>query len=337
MGSQSKSWAKDGTWLAKFIVFAKRMCRLEGKRFNVLFCRSSTSLCRQFLTKVANERLGFTRPRSARTALSRERGKRKLPSLSLDFGVSKLVEAVEAAQPRTVIKSEGLDVAQVVRIADAWQNNVDWWLHQVTTMINVGFLCIFRLSELRRIRECGVRVVFKNGHEVNAPDVTLPVAPNTVKSILIHVPWRKNHQKSDCWVVLACSRTMDMMLQQLSFLRRGRDPLEYLRGRRFIFPSRSKRKRHGLRIPSPTNPVGHSQFVSALRYALRSVLGMSSRTAKLWKGHALRIGGSNYMRKLGISDEVHQKLGGWMSLASSQGYMQMSVEERSKVKAPMAV
>ena len=30
------------------------------------------------------------------------------------------------------------------------------------------------------------------------------------------------------------------------------------------------------------------------------------------------------MRQLGIADDVHRRLGGWMSLTSSQGYMQLA-------------
>ena len=93
----------------------------------------------------------------------------------------------------------------------------------------------------------------------------------------------------------------------------------------------------GVRLPSLRNPVGHSQLVSAIQFALVVVVGLTREAAKLRKGHALRVGGSNYMRQLGISDEVHRKLGGWMSLVSSHGYMHMSVGERSHIKGLMSL
>ena len=34
------------------------------------------------------------------------------------------------------------------------------------------------------------------------------------------------------------------------------------------------------------------------------------------------------MRQLGIADDVHRRLGGWMSLTSSQGYMQLTPHEQ---------
>ena len=90
-------------------------------------------------------------------------------------------------------------------------------------------------------------------------------------------------------------------------------------------------------MPAVLNPVSHAQFVSALQFALVTVVGLSAQAARLRKGHSLRVGGSNYMRHLGISSEVHRKLGGWMSIVSSHGYMHMYVLERAKIKGLMSI
>ena len=90
--------------------------------------------------------------------------------------------------------------------------------------------------------------------------------------------------------------------------------------------------RRGIRQPSKVNPVGHKQFVQAMQFALVTVVGLSPKSAKLRTGHALRVGGSNYIRQLGIDEDIHRKLGGWVSLTSSRGYMAMSIGERAEVK-----
>lgn len=78
-----------------------------------------------------------------------------------------------------------------------------------------------------------------------------------------------------------------------------------------------------------TNPVGHQSVVTAMRHALcECVPLMSRRWAQLYTGHAMRVGGSNHMRKLGIADDVHRRLGGWMTLVAAQGYMAMSAREQ---------
>ena len=77
------------------------------------------------------------------------------------------------------------------------------------------------------------------------------------------------------------------------------------------------------------NPVGHQSVVSAMRHALCECVPLMSRTwAKLYAGHALRVGGSNHMRRIGIADDVHRRLGGWMTLVAAQGYMALSAREK---------
>ena len=77
------------------------------------------------------------------------------------------------------------------------------------------------------------------------------------------------------------------------------------------------------------NPVGHQSVVSAMRHALCECVPLMTRKwAKLYTGHALRVGGSNHMRKIGIADDVHRRLGGWMTLVAAQGYMALSAREK---------
>ena len=66
-----------------------------------------------------------------------------------------------------------------------------------------------------------------------------------------------------------------------------------------------------------------------MQWALREcVPGMDAVWAKEYTGHALRVGGSNEMRKMGVADEVHRKMGGWMTLVAAQGYMALSAREQ---------
>ena len=54
-------------------------------------------------------------------------------------------------------------------------------------------------------------------------------------------------------------------------------------------------------------------------------------------GHSLRVGGSNFMRRLGIDSDVYRALGGWASLVSSQDYMQLSPAEQFQATRALAV
>ena len=78
-----------------------------------------------------------------------------------------------------------------------------------------------------------------------------------------------------------------------------------------------------------TNPVGHQSVVTAMRHALSECVPLMSRQwALLYTGHAMRVGGSNRMRKLGIADDVHRRLGDWMTLVAAKVYMAMSAREQ---------
>ena len=149
-----------------------------------------------------------TRDHAPPAWLSRERAKRGMPSLSLDFAITRLVSSVKAATPRTVVQTEGVEISQVRQIAKAYDRHEDWWLHQTATIICIGFLCIFRLGELCRLKEQSVRVVFTDGSELRAHRIVFPVDCTNVKAVLLHVPWRKSHQAKDCLVVLACQKTV---------------------------------------------------------------------------------------------------------------------------------
>ena len=61
------------------------------------------------------------------------------------------------------------------------------------------------------------------------------------------------------------------------------------------------------------------------------VCGLTEEQADLFSGHSLRVGGSNYMRRLGVEDEVHRLVGDWASLVSSTNYYALSSAEQFDV------
>ena len=43
---------------------------------------------------------------------------------------------------------------------------------------------------------------------------------------------------------------------------------------------------------------------------------------------SMRVGGANYIRRLGLDDELLRMMGGWASLTSARGYFQLSAKEQ---------
>ena len=86
-----------------------------------------------------------------------------------------------------------------------------------------------------------------------------------------------------------------------------------------------------------TNWIGEQSWIKAMRRALRACVPlMTARWVSLYSGHAMRVGGSNYMRKIGVADDVHRRMGGWMTLTAAQGYMAMSPAEQFRYTLRLA-
>jgi integrase len=245
--------------------------------------------------------------------------------LNLDPAIAGLVAAVERAAPRTKKQAAPLHEDEIDELLE--RRAESWFQRQVATMAGVGFLTVMRLVELRTIRTSGIRLVLKSGEHVDAHACKSFPALRGIKAILFHVPWRKQHQTRDVWIPLACPRIMQRVLDQLLEGRQQGGPV-------FLFPSRRRMKGKGMHL---RNPLGRQQFQNELQNGLVDVCKFPRVVAKLFTGHALRIGGSNFMRRMGLADEIHRKLGGWASIQSSQGYMVLSPREQVKICEKMAL
>lgn len=173
----------------------------------------------------------------------------------------------------------------------------------LATLIAVGFICILRGIEVRRIKIEGVRLVLSRGDEVSVTEVSRLPLLGDIQGAFIHLVWRKSKQAHDVWVPVSCRVALGLLLKQLNMLRsvgRVSGPL---------FPSRTRAC--GQR--SKGNCIGSKAMIGGLRAALREVCGMSEEQALLYKGHSLRVGDSNHMRLLGVEDEVHRLMRGWAS------------------------
>ena len=316
------TWSRLGSWMQKFFKFAKNICRKAGNYKTSEQCLASTVMCRHFIAHVAKEDKGVTRPRSARAALSKQRLRRGWASLNGCPSISAIVDAAEAAQPRTKKQSAGLTATMVRCVRRRWGVSASWWERQVSTIMVLGFVSIMRLGEICSLRLAGVRATFLDGSERDLVRLKPLPSPGKLRGLLVHLPWRKNHRAQDCWVPVACADAIALMLRQVQTLRSARSKNE------FLFPSRV-RVAGGKYAIHKGNPVSPQSWTKSMRRSLvLCVPLMSPRWASLYTGHALRVGGSNQMRKLGISDDVHRRLGGWMQLVSAQGYMALSAREQ---------
>ena len=327
-------WQRGLRWLREFESWVRPFLRQEARETATRGVTRTTQellrdneLCALFVRSLLKKKVNFSVPRACRRHLSGARCRLGLPSLNADVELSDLIRGYERSMPRTVVQALSLLVDDVQRITSQWGASSDWWRVNLATLIAVGFICILRGIEVRRIKIEGVRLVLATGVEVSATEVSCLPVLRDLQGAFLHLVWRKAKQAHDVWVPLSCRITLGLLLKQLNMLRavgRVRGPL---------FPSRTRAG--GQR--SKSNCIGSKAMVDGLRTALTMVCGMSEEQAGLYKGHSLRVGGSNHMRLLGVDDEVHRLMGGWASLVSSRGYFQLNTEEQLKVAERFAL
>lgn len=323
-------WTKTLSWIDKFLVFARDHSRKAGKFYSDLQLLASNNMCRHFITHVSEENNARTRPRSARAALSSYRQRLGFKSLAGDSAIADVVNGHEAANPTTRRQAAGLTEIMLRFISNRWGRSSAWWNRQCSASFELGFVSLMRLGEIISLKRVGIKVVFKDGSEVRLCDLKVIPKVTEVAGLLFHLPWRKNHTKQDCWIPVACRQVIASILRQVATLRAMRSRTPYLFPARQFLP-------HNKQVPNPRNHVGHQSLVTALRRALRECVPlMTEPWSLLYSGHSLRVGGSNRMRRLGIADDVHRRLGGWMSLTSSQGYMQLSAQEQFRYSLRLA-
>ena len=316
-----QTWAKKASWMRKFHIFSRQICGESGVFRSTEQCLRSEVMCRHFIAHVATENKGPTRPRSARMVLSAERVKRGWTSLSENPTISAIVEGAEAAQPFTKKQSAGITCTMVKLILNKYGKAGSWWKRQTALMVSLGFVTLMRSGEMCTIKRSGVRFVFADGSESLAMSLKHLPKTQSIKGVLLHLPWRKNHKHMDCWIPVSCGLTLTLLIQHIAFLRRQKSQSVYL----FL-------SQQGKNSKNLYNHIRQNKFVVAMQWALREcVPGMDTKWAMQYTGHALRVGGSNEMRKRGIADEVHRKMGGWMTMTAAQGYMSLSAQEQMRL------
>ena len=257
-------------------------------------------------------------PGEARRYLSAARVRLGYDSIVNSSGViSDMVRAHERKTPRQQRQAESLHEDDVMDVVSAYGCSRSWWKVQIACMMSVGFVSLQRLGELRRVPLPGVRFVLNDGKEVNAATVTRLPRIKEVRGAFLHIDWTKANQTHDAWMAVSCRTALKVLLRHVGFLRRqGRTSGP-------LFPSREYKG------GGPTNrAVDSSSVLRAFRKALEEVCDYSAEFTKLIGGHSLRVGGSNFCRRLGVADEIHRLLGGWASLTSSRGYYHLSSEEQ---------
>lgn len=329
-------WQRAMRWIKQYGAFAVQVLddeiesgsSVSSKERGIQQLLGDDELLEVFVASLTLSKVGFSVPRAARRFLSAARMRLGHLSLNDNKALTEIIRGHERKTPRTVIQAESLESDDVERIADAYGCSKNWWEVQVAAMITLCFIAILRLGELVVLRLDDVMLVLKNGKEVKVTDLNTIPRTSMVKGMFLHLRWRKAQQSHSVWVPVSCPTAISLLLRHLSLLTKA------WRTSGYLFPSRVGRTRP---TRNPTNHVSTSSMRRALKKALGDVCGLSKDQAKLFSGHSMRVGGSNFIRRLGIGDEVHRLLGGWASLTSSRKYFQLTSAEQFELTHKFAL
>ena len=95
----------------------------------------------------------------------------------------------------------------------------------------------------------------------------------------------------------------------------------------FLFPARKKTGKNSWR-PNSAKPMASPAFVRLIRLALVEVCGLPWDKARKFTMHALRVGGINYYRRLGVPLETRAQLADHLSLPSAVRYQRLAPHEQ---------
>lgn len=59
--------------------------------------------------------------------------------------------------------------------------------------------------------------------------------------------------------------------------------------------------------------------------------------ALTYAGHSLRVGGTNFLRRMGLEEKLIMALGGWKTVVAERGYMQLHPDEQFELVRSMSV
>ncbi len=307
----------EAHWKHAFLAFARHIYADSGIQFSAPAALCDDALAQLYFAHVASQKKGPSRPRAARTAITKARLACGGSGLAGGKSGSDAIKGYERSQPTLTMQREPVTLNQIEEINKTWGTSSSWKKRQLATMALLGFFTVLRGAEIRHIRRDGTRVLLRTGKESPASGkLVRRLRDDEVQGLFLLVPWSKTKQDEFAWVPVAESATIQAVLQQL------RTMVAIASANPFLFPAAAKGRGQGV---GRANPMGDGAFRTALRKALSTVCKV--RCTSAFGLHSLRVGGSVYMRQLGVDPETHRLLGGWASLESSRRYQSLSASE----------
>ena len=333
------SWSRNKAWALKFAQYARGACPHLVRALGLRVAVMSNRVTLAFLANVVRHRpKETTSVKAAKRALNFLRSLCGSPSLDEDPNIRLLARAARNSVARTVRQSPGMPVSFLRVIYGVWGSSRVWWQRMVALMALLGLCTVARGAEVVSCLREGMAWVRHDGTQVRSPYFVPvltagPLGPDPesrVKGFMVLLPSRKNRQASPTWIPVIATAVISLMAVHVGWL-------DSVRGPRCgcLFPARVSARRAGRRVYVPASDHNAAMSVDSFRRLLRQALvqccGITQSQASQYGTHSLRIGAVEYLRSVGVSAEVRQQLGGWMSASSALGYLQLPISAQFNI------
>ena len=328
------SWARNASWVKKFMKYICDNCTSLIHKHGTQRVLTSDTIATAFLAYVVQENpQATTRVASAKRAINLLRAFAKKGPLEDNAAVRYLARGAKNAVVRTTRQSPAMLMVYIASIVRKWGFSNVWWKRQVALMILLSFCALARGAGVTSCLRRGIAWILMDGtqppesqsHTFQPSQCSQKQCthPTCVRGFLLLFPARKNRRNSPSWIPIGERSAIKLMGDHLHFLR-SLPPGNYM------FPAR---KRHRPR-PAPgatfvpntgmNSKMSTSSFRSMVRLALVDCCGLTWEQAMMFGTHSPRIGTTEELRRCGVSSEMRQQLGAWMTQSVALSYLQLN-------------
>jgi len=219
------------------------------------------------------------------------------------------------AQPHIPKGARPFPRIMVTAIAENRGSSTCWWKRMVSVALSILFETLLRGAGLLCIPSGGTTWLVGEHEFINPATI-----PYQCSGVALTVPRRKSTQTRAEWVVIRAGRTPFLLKHHVEFIRVHAPANECL------FPARKQVGRGRSRIwaPHPSNPMSTHSLLGLMRMALREVCGLSAVQAAMFTLHALRVGGINYLHRMGVPTSMRAQMASHAALETSCRYLRLS-------------
>jgi len=330
------SWSRNSSWVSKFQAYVALHCPSLANARGMKVATASDRIALAFLASVMRENpKARTRVDSAKRAVNFLRAIIEALPLDGNPNIRLFARSARNAIAHTVRQSPAFQPSYVQAIVMHWGSSPVWWKRMVALMILLAICTVARGAEIVSTRRDGLAWVRNDGTQIRQEGFC-PLTEfdsrhdlmAAVKGFLLLFPSRKNKSSTPSWIPVISATVISLLARHIRWIDARRPGSGGC-----LFPARASRRNQGSRVYDPAldRPMGVDAFRMLIRMALVEACGLTQAQAAEYGTHSLRVGAIELLRRKGVSAELRQQLGGWMSASCALGYLQLPVSAQFNV------